>query len=58
MLDKTDGNPFFIKQLFSALHQENLLEFNSESDEWQWDIQKIQNQDISENVVDLMVNKI
>jgi len=56
--DKTDGNPFFIKQLFSALHQENLLEFNSKSDEWQWDIQKIQNQAISENVVDLMVNKI
>ena len=58
LLDKTDGNPFFLKQLLKSLYQENLLKFNPKSDEWQWNIQQIQHQDISENVVDLMANKI
>ncbi|MEG3843843.1 AAA family ATPase, partial [Microcoleus sp. herbarium14] len=58
LLDKTYGNPFFLKQLLKSLYQEKLLIFNVNSAEWQWDIQQIKQQNISENVVDLMVKKI
>jgi PAS domain S-box-containing protein len=58
LLQKTHGNPFFLKQLLKSLHQEKLLTFNVNYGEWQWDTQQIKQQEISENVVDLMVKKI
>ncbi|MBE9122084.1 AAA family ATPase [Tychonema sp. LEGE 07199] len=58
LVQKTDGNPFFLKQLVKYLHQKDWLRFNPQAAEWQWDIKHIQSQEISENVVDLMVNKI
>ncbi|MCW6052093.1 AAA family ATPase [Lyngbya sp. CCAP 1446/10] len=58
LVQKTDGNPFFFKQMLKYLHQKGWLRFHPQAAEWQWDIKHIQRQDISENVVDLMVNKI
>ncbi|MEG4216803.1 AAA family ATPase [Microcoleus sp. Pol14C6] len=58
LVQKTDGNPFFFKQMLRYLHQKGWLRFNPQAAEWQWDIKHIQRQAISENVVDLMVNKI
>lgn len=58
LLEKTGGNPFFVKQLLKSLHQDGFLKFNPTQEEWQWNIQQIQQQKISENVVDLMVEKI
>ncbi|MCC3408386.1 MAG: AAA family ATPase [Microcoleus sp. PH2017_10_PVI_O_A] len=58
LLEKTHGNPFFLKQLLRSLSQENFLIFNIELAEWEWDTQEIKQQNISENVVDLMVHKI
>ncbi|AUT01498.1 serine/threonine protein kinase [Nostoc sp. CENA543] len=55
---KTQGNPFFLKQLLKALQQENLLRFNFIEASWQWDTQQIQSIDITDNVVELMVNQI
>ncbi len=58
LVEKTNGNPFFLKQLVKYLHQKGWLEFNQETAQWQWDIEHIERQEISENVVDLMVEKI
>ena len=58
LFKKTHGNPFFLKQLLNLLYQEKLLMFNLDIAQWEWDIQQIQQQDISENVVDLMLKKI
>ncbi len=58
LFQKTQGNPFFLTQLLKVLHQDNLLMFDYRSGLWQWDIEKIQEQAITDNVVDLMVNKI
>ncbi|MEG3861687.1 protein kinase domain-containing protein [Microcoleus sp. herbarium12] len=58
LMEKTHGNPFFLKQLFKSLYQEKLLTFNVNTADWKWDIKQIKQQDISENVVDLMVKKI
>ncbi|BCL34855.1 hybrid sensor histidine kinase/response regulator [Nostoc sp. MS1] len=55
---KTQGNPFFVTQLIKSLYQENLLTFNFDQACWQWDITKIQNINITDNVVDLMINQI
>lgn len=55
---KTQGNPFFLTQLLKSLYQENLLYFDFPQKRWQWDIQQLQGIDISDNVVELMVNQI
>ncbi|BAT55881.1 ATP-binding region ATPase domain protein [Nostoc sp. NIES-3756] len=55
---KTQGNPFFVTQLIKSLYQENLLTFNFDQACWQWDISEIHNINITENVVDLMINQI
>ena len=58
LVKKTNGNPFFLKQMLKYLYQKGWLKFNQETAQWQWDIKHIERQEISENVVDLMVNKI
>ncbi|MEH2160247.1 MAG: AAA family ATPase [Nostoc sp.] len=58
LFQKTQGNPFFLTQLLKVLHQDNLLIFDYRLGLWQWDLNKIQEQAITDNVVDLMVNKI
>ncbi|AVH71701.1 trifunctional serine/threonine-protein kinase/ATP-binding protein/sensor histidine kinase [Nostoc sp. 'Lobaria pulmonaria (5183) cyanobiont'] len=58
LFQKTQGNPFFLTQLLKVLHQDNLLTFDYHSGFWKWDLNKIQSQAITDNVVDLMVNKI
>jgi len=65
---KTEGNPFFVNQFMKNLHAENLITFNlpnSVTKErskrkfiWQWDIAQIEAQNISENVVELMIGKL
>ncbi len=55
---KTNGNPFFLKEFLKSLAAENLLKFNPHSLSWQWDIEEIQKQQITDNVVELMSNKI
>ncbi|MEH2382866.1 MAG: AAA family ATPase [Nostoc sp.] len=58
IFNKTAGNPFFINQLLKFIHQENLLSFNLITNQWQWDIQRIQMLGITDNVVELMIGKI
>ncbi|MBE9184432.1 AAA family ATPase [Microcoleus sp. LEGE 07076] len=58
LVKKTDSNPFFFKQMLKYFHHKSWLRFDPQAAEWQWDIKYIERQDISENVVDLMVEKI
>ncbi|ARV62613.1 serine/threonine protein kinase [Nostocales cyanobacterium HT-58-2] len=55
---KTQGNPFFLTQLLKSLYQENLLTFHFSEGCWHWDIELIGGIDITDNVVELMVNQI
>lgn len=65
---KTAGNSFFITQLLQTLYKEKLLVLNvpqlpihqRENNQgfWQWNIEKIQQIGITDNVVDLVVRKI
>ncbi|MCT7981981.1 AAA family ATPase [Laspinema sp. A4] len=58
VLEKTNGNPFFVNQLLQSLYDEGKLEFNKQIRAWQWQIEDIKSAQISANVVDLMVKKI
>lgn len=58
ILDKTQGNPFFLTQLLRSLYQESFISFNFTCNIWQWDIEQISALGVTDNVVDLMTNKI
>jgi predicted ATPase/signal transduction histidine kinase len=58
IFDKTGGNPFFIRQFIQSLHQEGLLSYTHETGRWEWDIETIAEQRITDNVVDFMAEKV
>jgi predicted ATPase/signal transduction histidine kinase/tRNA A-37 threonylcarbamoyl transferase component Bud32 len=58
VMQKTEGNPFFVNEFFKALYQENLLVFNSHQGCWQWDTEQINKMGITDNVVELMIVKL
>jgi predicted ATPase/serine phosphatase RsbU (regulator of sigma subunit)/tRNA A-37 threonylcarbamoyl transferase component Bud32 len=68
LMKKTGGNPFFVNQFLKTLHAENLITFippqspltkgGSKGGFWQWNIAKIEAQNITDNVVELMIGKL
>ncbi|WP_414586166.1 AAA family ATPase [Scytonema sp. PCC 10023] len=58
VLRKTEGNPFFVAEFLRMLHSENLLTFDSQHYRWKWNIAQIEAQDITDNVVELMLLKL
>ena len=56
-LKKTQGNPFFLNQFLLALYQENNVYYNHNKGKWQWRIEEINKQAMTENVLDLMIEK-
>ncbi|OXM87852.1 AAA family ATPase [Paenibacillus rigui] len=58
LIQKTKGNPFFTKQFLRSLYDHQLLHFNYGMGRWEWDLAKIKELHITDNVVDLMINKI
>lgn len=56
--NKTAGNPFFVIRFLQSLVDEGLLTFDHESKCWRWDVALIHAKGYTENVVDLMVNKL
>lgn len=52
---KTRGNAFFTRQFLENLYKEKLLQFDFNRGMWQYDIGEIEKQDITDNVVDLLV---
>ena len=55
---KTSGNPFFINEFLKTIYQEHLLIFDRQQKSWRWDITQIKALGITENVVELMLNKL
>lgn len=56
--EKTQGNPFFLRELLRALHNEQLLVFDEAEERWTWDVPGIEAKGFSDNVVDLLVTEI
>lgn len=55
---KTQGSPFFVRQMLSSIHESGLLYFDQRDFEWKYDLNSIQQLNITDNVVELMAAKI
>ena len=55
-LQKTQGNPFFLKQFLDSLHNQKLIFFRQ--GKWHWDEHDIQNQEMADDVITLLVTRI
>lgn len=55
---KTNGNPFFVRQFIDIIHYQKLLAFNMKERTWQWDVDAIQDLGEMENVIDLLVMRL
>ncbi|MEM6454694.1 MAG: AAA family ATPase [Acidobacteriota bacterium] len=55
---KTRGNPFFLGQLLLSLESRDLLRHDFDARRWTWDLAQIRLVAVSDQVVDLMVQKI
>jgi len=67
VLRKTEGNPFFVGEFLKLLHSENLLTFappqsrlgkGGSQGGWQWNLTEIKAQDITDNVVELLMRQL
>jgi PAS domain S-box-containing protein len=56
--EKTAGNPFFAIQFLTALAEEGLLSFNGVAARWNWDLKRIRAKGYTDNVVDLLLDKL
>ncbi len=54
---KTAGNPFFVIQFLKNIYDNHLLELNPRTG-WEWDINKVRQLQVTENVIDFMAEKI
>jgi predicted ATPase/signal transduction histidine kinase/serine phosphatase RsbU (regulator of sigma subunit)/tRNA A-37 threonylcarbamoyl transferase component Bud32 len=55
---KTGGNPFFVTEFLKTLFTEQLLTFNYNKGQWQWNLAQIQAKKMTDNIVELMANKV
>lgn len=56
--EKTNGVPLLTLQVLKQFHEESILEFNTETRQWQWDIEKIRTYDALMSVLELMSQKM
>lgn len=53
-LQKTGGNPFFIKQFLLSVNHAQHLVFQRSQGGWKWNIQAIQQEKLTDNIADLL----
>jgi PAS domain S-box-containing protein len=58
VLEKTGGNPFFAIQFVTALTEQGLIAFDPVAPAWRWDMDRIRAKGYTDNIVDLMVEKL
>ncbi|MDM8567489.1 AAA family ATPase [Candidatus Halobeggiatoa sp. HSG11] len=56
LYQKTQGNAFFTRQFLQSLYDSEFLYF--EQYQWHWDVEQIKNQNITANVVELMIGQL
>ena len=56
--EKTQGNAFFLRQFLKSLFEEGLLEFDFNTQKWNWDIVNVEKLNMTDNVIELMSGKI
>ncbi|MGI0491843.1 AAA family ATPase [Alkalinema pantanalense CENA528] len=55
---RTQGNPFFLNQLLETLYTRGLLTVDLDQGRWVWDLQEIQAQGMTEDVISFLIDKM
>ncbi|MDJ0712710.1 MAG: AAA family ATPase [Prochloraceae cyanobacterium] len=55
---KTQGNPFFTTQFLQGLHEEKCIRFDAEVGYWLWNLPKVRQLALTEDVVEFMVGRL
>lgn len=55
---KTQGNPFFLKEFLKSVYEERLVYFDHAIGSWTWDASQIQGRDVTQNVAALLKERI
>lgn len=58
ILEKTEGNPYFAKQLLQSFSEKKLIHFDPGVGRWEWDLDTIRSASFSEDAADLIAEKI
>jgi predicted ATPase/signal transduction histidine kinase/tRNA A-37 threonylcarbamoyl transferase component Bud32 len=58
LLRRTEGNPFFLNQLLASLFDERVIEFDSDTGAWRWDLDAIRARALTGGIVEFMAAKI
>ena len=53
----TKGNPFFIKQLFQSLYEQQFISFDEDKGKWTSDFQQLTQLDIQDDIIALIINR-
>ena len=56
VINKTNGNPFFINEFIQSIYEKQLIRLTENG--WEWDIPKIKQTETTDNVAQLMGEKI
>jgi predicted ATPase/signal transduction histidine kinase/tRNA A-37 threonylcarbamoyl transferase component Bud32 len=56
--EKTHGNPFFMRRLLSALHEEGRIRYDAETNNWKWNNGDINREAIADNVAAFLAKNI
>jgi PAS domain S-box-containing protein len=56
--EKTAGNPFFARQFLTALYEDGLIKFDTDVRGWTFDVAKIRARQFTDNVIELMLDKL
>lgn len=58
VIEKTNGNPFFLKQFLITLYAQGFILFDWDLKSWIWDLEHIKAAGFTDNVLDLMTSTI
>ncbi len=58
LVRKTGGNPFFVSQFLTLLSEKELISYSPEKNRWTWELAAIEILAVTENVVDLLIDRL
>ncbi len=58
VVHKTGGNPFFVRELLTALWEGGQITWSREAAAWRWDLDAVRRAALTENVVELLTHRI
>ena len=58
LVRKTGGNPFFVSQFLTVLSEKEMIRYSPEEKQWIWDLAAIEFLAVTENVVELLIDRL